>query len=67
MFISSVQIVLNEDNMQQMELREQEIAAAVQDLRVRRRDLEAQRTRLEQVPLTFPLTVRLPLCDCTTH
>lgn len=61
MFIISMQLVLKENNMPQMELREQEIATAVQDLRVRRRDLELQRTRLEQVPLTFPLTVLLPL------
>lgn len=56
MFIRSMQLVLKHNNVQQMELREQEIAAAVQDLRVRRRELEAQRARLEQVPLTTPLT-----------
>lgn len=54
-----MQLVLKEDNVPQMELREQEMAAAIQDVRVRRRDLEAQRTRLEQVPLTFPPTVTL--------
>lgn len=50
-----------------MELREQEIVAAIQDLRLRRRDLEAQRMRLEQVTLSFPFAVLLPLPHCTTR
>lgn len=61
MFISIMQLFLKEDTVQQMELQEQEIAAAIPGLSVRQRHLEAQRTRLEQVQLTFPLTVPLPL------
>lgn len=38
----------------QMDLREKETAAAVQDLEVRQMELEAQRRRLEQVAPTFP-------------
>ena len=49
----------------QMDLRERETAAAVQDLEVRQMELEAQRKRLEQVRrllhLTFLPLSQLPL------
>lgn len=40
-----------------MELRERETAAAIEDLRVRRKELEAQRRRLKEVTFAFPFTV----------
>lgn len=48
-----------------MDLREQETAAAVQDLEVRQMELEAQRRRLEQVTNTLDLNSFLFICNST--
>lgn len=67
MLTSTMQLVLKKDNVLQMELREKELASAIQDIRVRRRDLEEQRMRLEQVMFCFPLVDLQPLSHEAVH